>query len=125
MATINSTTFETNHNVPTITDWVMVPIGGGLADEKKALLIKNETNQTQGCTGQRLAVVNWRSVLTIIVVIIDYFLVYASISLIGAFFPTKVIYSVLSRQVYYPDSVWRGVVRSTFVNGSLQCLVSV
>ena len=39
---------------------------------------------------QKLAGVNWRNVLTIIIAVVDYFLVYSSISLIGTFFPTEV-----------------------------------
>lgn len=33
---------------------------------------------------------NWRNVFTIAVALVDYFIVYSSISLIGTFFPTEV-----------------------------------
>ena len=39
---------------------------------------------------QKLAVVEWRKVVIVFVIIVDYFLIYSSISLIGAFFPIKV-----------------------------------
>ena len=39
----------------------------------------------------KVTAVNWRNVITIIVAVVDYFLVYASISLVGTFFPTEVI----------------------------------
>ena len=39
----------------------------------------------------KVAAINWRNAVTVIVAVVDYFLVYASISLIGTFFPTEVI----------------------------------
>ena len=39
---------------------------------------------------RRISAVNWRNVITIVVTVVDYYLVYSSISLIGTFFPTEV-----------------------------------
>lgn len=39
---------------------------------------------------QKLSAVQWRNAFTLFVVVVDYFLVNGSVSLIAAFFPTKV-----------------------------------
>ena len=44
---------------------------------------------------KKVTAVNWRNVITIIIAVVDYFLVYASISLIGTFFPTEVILCII------------------------------
>ena len=62
-----------------------------VSDENKTLHTQSE-NQKAPSLCQKLAVVNWRNVFTILLVTVDYFLVCGSISLIGAFFPTKVSY---------------------------------
>ena len=59
--------------------------------ENKTLLTQSESQKAPSLC-QKLAVVNWRNVFTILLVTVDYFLVCGSISLIGAFFPTKVSY---------------------------------
>ena len=58
--------------------------------ENKTLLTQSKSQRTLDLC-QKFAVDNWRSILTIVIIAVDYFLVYAAISLIGAFFPTKVI----------------------------------
>jgi hypothetical protein len=68
------------------------------SNEHKALL-----EQSDGHVGpvmyRKLRAVHWRNVLSIFVTVVDYFLVYAAISLIGAFFPTKVIVALLSYNI--------------------------
>ena len=39
---------------------------------------------------RRISAVNWKNIITIAVTVVDYLFVYASISLIGTFFPTEV-----------------------------------
>ena len=39
---------------------------------------------------RKIPAVNWKNVITIAVTVVDYLFVYASISLIGTFFPTEV-----------------------------------
>ena len=68
-----------------------------ILNEHRPLLIQNNETlvRDEGHSGtglyRKLARVNWRNVLTITVAVVDYFLVYSSISLIGTFFPTEVI----------------------------------
>ena len=52
---------------------------------------ERESGSEQTDTNHRakLSKVDWRSVLIVIAVIMDYFLIYSSISLLGAFFSTK------------------------------------
>lgn len=64
------------------------------SDEHKPLLTQSDElkeGQVGGALYRKLAGINWRNVLTIIIAVVDYFLVYSSISLIGTFFPTEVI----------------------------------
>ena len=63
------------------------------SNEHKALLEQSDV-QAHQLVYRKLSTVHWRNVLSISVTVIDYFLVYASISLIGAFFPTKVTLSI-------------------------------
>ena len=62
------------------------------SNEHKSLLTQSEGyGPVKGLySGRKFSAVNWKNVLTIFITVVDYFLVYASISLIGAFFPTKV-----------------------------------
>ena len=62
------------------------------SNEHKVLLEQSDGHIGHGpVVYRKLRAVNWRNVLSIFVTVVDYFLVYAAISLIGAFFPTKVI----------------------------------
>lgn len=62
------------------------------SNEHKPLLTQSCENPDRAVTlYEKVAAVNWRNAVTVIVAVVDYFLVYASISLIGTFFPTEVI----------------------------------
>ena len=49
-----------------------------------------EQNEQANVFCQKLSAVRWKKVLTLVVVVVDFFLINASLSLIGAFFTTKV-----------------------------------
>lgn len=62
------------------------------SNEHKSLLEQSDSHVGPGAVVYRkLLAVHWRNVLSVFISVVDYFLVYAAISLIGAFFPTKVI----------------------------------
>ena len=62
------------------------------SNEHKPLLEQSDGHVGPGpVVYRKLLAVHRRNVLSVFITVVDYFLVYAAISLIGAFFPTKVI----------------------------------
>ena len=59
-------------------------------DNDKILPTQKSTDKENQSLCQRLSAIQWRSVLTLLILVVGYFLVCAAISLIGTFFPTKV-----------------------------------
>ena len=97
MRAVSPTTFAVN-SLPYV--WSLgVEEEYDASDEHKPLLTQSDGEAVQLKEGQlgdalykKLAGIKWRNVLTIIIAVVDYFLVYSSISLIGTFFPTEVKY---------------------------------
>ena len=92
MRAVSPTTFAVN-SLPYV--WSLgVEEEYDASDEHKPLLTQSDETAPRGklgVLGQKITGVNWRNVLTILITVVDYFLVYSSISLIGTFFPREVI----------------------------------
>ena len=58
--------------------------------EKRKLFNPSGRGEQNNVFCQKLSAVRWKKVLTLVVVSVDFFLINASLSLIGAFFTTKV-----------------------------------
>ena len=94
MRAVSPTTFAVN-SLPYV--WSLgVQEEYDASDEHRSLLTQSDEaaplkeGQVGGALYRKLAGINWRNVLTIIIAVLDYFTVYSSISLIGTFFPTEV-----------------------------------
>ena len=91
MRAVSPTTFAVN-SLPYV--WTLgVEEEYDASDQHKPLLKQSDDTAAPrgrlGILGQKLDGVNWRNVLTILISVVDYFLVYSSISLIGTFFSNR------------------------------------
>ena len=93
MRAVSPTTFLVN-GLPSVSKWS--PVEDFDPSNEHKPLLSQSCESPDGEHGSvtlygKVAAINWRNAVTVIVAVVDYFLVYASISLIGTFFPTEVI----------------------------------